>query len=139
MKISDLTNEELCALTVSLLDDNGHEITNPKPTVERIPGMKPDLETRIKTILSQEFRKRHYRKVYDAMEENPDDFNIPDEEPMPQSIHEQPMEPDNAMQAQAEAPVDVQPDQPEGVSSQDTPAEPVDVQPETEPKPEPKA
>lgn len=88
MKIQDMTNEELCALTVAILDDNGHEILNPKPTVERLPGMKPDLETRIKNILAMEVRRRDAYQEMMAPETDPDDYNVDDEEPMPQSEYE---------------------------------------------------
>lgn len=83
-----MTKEELVALQFAILDDRGHEIVNPKPTVERIKGGKPDLETRIKMILNQEFRKNYYKSLYSAPETDPDDFNIPDEEPLPLSGYE---------------------------------------------------
>lgn len=88
MKISDMTNEELCALTVAVLDDRGYEIVNPKPTKVRIPGAKPDLETRIKQILSLEIRRREMKNYLNTPgNENPTDFEVEDD-PEPSSMYE---------------------------------------------------
>lgn len=129
MLIKDMTLEELIALEVSLIDDNGHEIPNPKPTVERVPGMKPDLETRIKKMIGLELRRRSFSQPFDAGQEDHDDFDIPDEEPMPRSGFEE-MTPEIPSQ-----PVDVKADTGDGGSPKDPPQETPEVQtqPETDP------
>lgn len=88
MLISDMTNEELCALTVAIMDDNGHEIVNPKPNKIRIQGQKPDLETRIKNILQLEIKRRSIAEELNAPETDPEDFEIPDEDSEPKGNYE---------------------------------------------------
>lgn len=78
IKISKALNDELCELTVSMLDDRGREMPNPKPMeltagLRRPENLQGQIQRLVRTALSQEVADQGMETFEEA-----NDFDIVD-------------------------------------------------------------
>lgn len=84
MKISKELRDQLVCLTESMIGEDGLEYCNPNPMVVDVGPKRLSLEEQIERILRREISRVAYKEGLETFEEA-NDFEVPDEDPLPMS------------------------------------------------------
>lgn len=84
LKVTPELFEELSKLRTARLDDRGHEVLNPKPTVKNVSVRPPSLQEQIQRCLRVELSRQAMDQGAESFDEA-NDFDVPDDMSDPDS------------------------------------------------------
>lgn len=87
MKVQKDLLDTLVGLTRALINEDGAELLNPNPMVVDVSPRRYSLREQIQRILRNELSRAAYKEGLETFEES-QDFDIPDEDPLPMSPFE---------------------------------------------------